>query len=127
MASVSAALDSEILLSTSVTASSSPAIVGGTAPTRAATLSRGEIASACGVSVEEGDDYLIVHGKGRQAPGGGAVATDLDHRIAMSFLVLGAASEKPVRVDDAGPIDTSFPGFVDLMNRLGASIGDGDR
>lgn len=83
--------------------------------------------SACGVSVEEGDDYLIVHGKGRQAPGGGAVATDLDHRIAMSFLVLGAASEKPVRVDDAGPIDTSFPGFVDLMNRLGASIGGGDR
>lgn len=83
--------------------------------------------SACGVSVEEGDDYLIVHGKGCQAPGGGAVATDLDHRIAMSFLVLGAASEKPVRVDDAGPIDTSFPGFVDLMNRLGASIGDGDR
>ena len=83
--------------------------------------------SACGVSVEEGDDYLIVHGKGRQAPGGGVVATDLDHRIAMSFLVLGAASEKPVRVDDAGPIDTSIPGFVDLMNRLGASIGDGDR
>ena len=83
--------------------------------------------SACGVSVEEGDDYLIVHGKGRQAPGGGVVATDLDHRIAMSFLVLGAASEKPVRVDDAGPIDTSFPGFVDLMNKLGASIGDGDR
>jgi len=83
--------------------------------------------SACGVSVEEGDDYLIVHGKGSQAPGGGAVATDLDHRIAMSFLVLGAASEKPVRVDDAGPIDTSFPGFVDLMNRLGASIGGGDR
>ena len=83
--------------------------------------------SACGVSVEEGDDYLIVHGKGCQAPGGGAVATDLDHRIAMSFLVLGAASEKPVRVDDAGPIDTSFPGFVDLMNRLGASIGGGDR
>ena len=83
--------------------------------------------SACGVSVEEGDDYLIVHGKGCQAPGGGAVATDLDHRIAMSFLVLGAASEKPVRVDDAGPIDTSFPGFVDLMNKLGASIGDGDR
>ena len=83
--------------------------------------------SACGVSVEEGDDYLIVHGKGWQAPGGGAVATDLDHRIAMSFLVLGAASEKPVRVDDAGPIDTSFPGFVDLMNRLGANIGGGDR
>ena len=83
--------------------------------------------SACGVSVEEGEDYLIVHGNAGPAPGGGTVATDLDHRIAMSFLVLGAASEKSVTVDDAGPIDTSFPGFVDLMNGLGASIGAGNR
>ncbi|MDD9903602.1 MAG: 3-phosphoshikimate 1-carboxyvinyltransferase [Rhodospirillaceae bacterium] len=83
--------------------------------------------SACGVSVEEGEDFLIVHGNAGPAPGGGTVATDLDHRIAMSFLVLGAASEKSVTVDDAGPIDTSFPGFVDLMNGLGASIGAGNR
>ena len=83
--------------------------------------------SACGVSVEEGEDYLIVHGLGGRAPGGGTVATDLDHRIAMSFLVLGAASDKPVTVDDAGPIDTSFPGFVDLMNGLGANIVAGNR
>ena len=82
--------------------------------------------SACGVSVEEGEDYLIVQGCGGRAPGGGTVATDLDHRIAMSFLVLGAASEKPIAVDDAGPIDTSFPGFVDLMNGLGANIKAGN-
>lgn len=76
--------------------------------------------TACGVSLEEGEDYLIV--RGGAVPGGGTVATDLDHRIAMSFLVLGLASERPVTVDDAGPIDTSFPGFVDLMNGLGADI-----
>jgi len=82
--------------------------------------------TACGVSIEEGEDYLIVHGCEGRAPGGGTVATDLDHRIAMSFLVLGAASEKAVIVDDAGPIDTSFPGFVDLMNGLGADIKAGN-
>lgn len=87
---------------------------------RLAAVARG--LAACGVSVEEGEDYLIVQGCAGRAPGGGSVATDLDHRIAMSFLVLGAASEKPITVDDAGPIDTSFPGFVDLMNGLGASI-----
>jgi 3-phosphoshikimate 1-carboxyvinyltransferase len=78
--------------------------------------------SDCGVRVEEGEDSLIVHGCGGPAPGGGIVATALDHRIAMSFLVFGVACEKPVAVDDAGPIETSFPGFVDLMNRLGARI-----
>lgn len=72
-----------------------------------------------GVAVEiEGDD-LIVHGKGR-APGGGVVATHMDHRIAMSALVLGCGSEQPVQVDDAAFIATSFPGFADLMRSLGA-------
>ena len=78
--------------------------------------------AACGVSVEESSDSLVVHGCGGPVPGGGTVATALDHRIAMSFLVLGTASENPVSVDDAGPIDTSFPGFVNLMNGLGADI-----
>ena len=74
-----------------------------------------------GVVVEiEGDD-LIVHGKGR-AGGGGLVATHMDHRIAMSALVLGLASEQPVKVDDAAFIATSFPGFVDMMRRLGADL-----
>ena len=74
-----------------------------------------------GVVVEiEGDD-LIVHGKGG-APGGGLVATHMDHRIAMSALVLGTASAEPVKVDDAAFIATSFPGFADLLRTLGADI-----
>lgn len=80
---------------------------------------------ACGVSIEEGEDWLIVHGlggTGKKPMGGATVPVHLDHRIAMSFLVLGMASEAPVRVDDAAPIATSFPGFMDLMNGLGASV-----
>jgi 3-phosphoshikimate 1-carboxyvinyltransferase len=74
-----------------------------------------------GVAVEiEGDD-LIVHGKGR-APGGGVVATHMDHRLAMSALTMGLASEQPVTVDDATFIATSFTGFVDLMRGLGADL-----
>ena len=76
---------------------------------------------ANGVLVEiEGDD-LIVHGKGTPA-GGGEVATHMDHRIAMSALVLGLASENPVRIDDSAFIATSFPGFVELMRSLGADL-----
>jgi 3-phosphoshikimate 1-carboxyvinyltransferase len=78
--------------------------------------------AANGVEVEiEGDD-LIVHGKGRRVPGGGTVVTHMDHRIAMAFLVMGLASEKPVRVDDAAIIATSFPGFPPLMRALGADL-----
>jgi 3-phosphoshikimate 1-carboxyvinyltransferase len=69
----------------------------------------------------EGDD-LIVEGRGR-APGGGLVTTHMDHRIAMSALVMGSASEKPVKIDDGGFIVTSFPGFVELMRSLGAELG----
>jgi len=77
--------------------------------------------AANGVDFEiEGDD-LIVHGKGRAA-GGGTVTTHMDHRIAMAFLVMGLASEKPVRVDDAAIIATSFPGFSALMRALGADF-----
>ena len=76
---------------------------------------------AAGVSVEIEDDDLIVHGKGR-VPGGGEVATHMDHRIAMSALVMGLASEQPVKVDDMAFIATSFPGFVEMMRRLGADL-----
>ena len=55
--------------------------------------------------------------------GGGKVATHLDHRIAMSFLVMGMASEKSVTVDDGQIINTSFPDFAGLMNGLGGAIG----
>ena len=76
--------------------------------------------SRCGVSVRiEGDD-LIVEGDGKPPPGGGSIATRLDHRIAMAFLVLGLAAREPVRIDDSRPIATSFPDFVPLMTRLGA-------
>lgn len=47
----------------------------------------------------------------------------MDHRIAMSFLIMGVASDKPVAVDDASFVATSFPGFTELMRRLGADIG----
>ena len=77
----------------------------------------------CGVKVEVGaDDSLTVYGTGKPPQGGATVATAMDHRIAMSFLVLGMASAEPVRVDDGAFIETSFPGFVDLMNGLGAKI-----
>ena len=69
----------------------------------------------------EGDD-LLVHGGNRVPPGGGLVETHMDHRIAMSALVLGMATEQPVRVDDSAFIDTSFPGFAALMRGLGAGL-----
>ncbi|WP_417821865.1 3-phosphoshikimate 1-carboxyvinyltransferase [Terasakiella sp.] len=81
-----------------------------------------ESLAACGVDLEEGEDYLVVNGDGSPAQGGGEIQSRLDHRIAMSFIVFGMASVQPVRIDDASPIDTSFPGFNDLMNGLGAKI-----
>jgi 3-phosphoshikimate 1-carboxyvinyltransferase len=78
---------------------------------------------ACGVAVEAGEDWLAVHGTGGRRPAGGTtVDARLDHRIAMSFLVLGLVSEAGVRVDDVRPIDTSFPGFEALMSKLGAAF-----
>jgi 3-phosphoshikimate 1-carboxyvinyltransferase len=67
----------------------------------------------------DGDD-LIVEGRGGDVLGGGLVATHLDHRIAMSFLVLGLASRRAMAVDDARMIATSFPAFQELMAELGA-------
>ncbi|KGJ21268.1 3-phosphoshikimate 1-carboxyvinyltransferase [Paracoccus sanguinis] len=77
---------------------------------------------ANGVRVEDTADSLTVHGMGA-VPGGATVATHLDHRIAMSFLVLGLVSDAPITVDDGGPIATSFPDFLPLMRRLGADMG----
>lgn len=74
-----------------------------------------------GVAVEIDEDDLIVHGRGR-VPGGGTVATHMDHRIAMSALVMGLASDEPVAVDDTTFIATSFPNFVPLMRGLGADF-----
>jgi len=78
---------------------------------------------ACGVRIEEDEDTLIVYGMGPGGVPGGAVAkTHIDHRIAMSFLVCGMAAERPVSVDDASPIATSFPVFGPLMRGLGAVL-----
>ena len=80
--------------------------------------------AACGLAVEEEPEGLIVTGPGANRPpvGGAAVTTRGDHRIAMSHLVLGLASDAAVRVDEPGMIATSFPGFVDMMGGLGADI-----
>jgi 3-phosphoshikimate 1-carboxyvinyltransferase len=81
---------------------------------------------ACGVGVEEEEDMLAVHGLGPSGvPGGATARTHLDHRIAMSFLVLGLASKAPVGIDDGSPIATSFPVFEELMRGLGADIARG--
>jgi 3-phosphoshikimate 1-carboxyvinyltransferase len=78
---------------------------------------------AAGITVDEGEDWWIVHGRGfGEVPGGVSVATKLDHRIAMSFLVMGLATERPMTVDDGSPIATSFPVFEPLMADLGASL-----
>jgi len=79
---------------------------------------------ANGVKVEETDDGLVVQGMGETVPGAGRVATHMDHRIAMSFLVMGLASRKAVSVDDSSMIATSFPNFQALMHDLGADIAE---
>ena len=76
---------------------------------------------ANGVKVEIVGDDLIVEGKGH-VPGGGLVATHMDHRIAMSALVMGLASDKEVQVDDTAFIATSFPDFIPMMRSLGAEL-----
>ncbi len=81
--------------------------------------------AANGVDHEMGEDWLVIHGRGADGvKGGGMVATHMDHRIAMSFLVMGLAAGKPVSVDDTAMIATSFPGFEDMMARLGADFSE---
>jgi 3-phosphoshikimate 1-carboxyvinyltransferase len=78
---------------------------------------------ACGVDAEELPDGLVVNGRGPKSVRGGAEIRTLgDHRVAMSFLVLGLGAKEPVIVDDANMIATSFPGFAAFMQSLGADI-----
>jgi 3-phosphoshikimate 1-carboxyvinyltransferase len=79
---------------------------------------------ACGVRAAiEGDDLIVEgQGDGARVAGGASIVTHMDHRIAMAFLVLGLASAAPITIDDAAMIDTSFPGFAELMCGLGADI-----
>ncbi len=89
---------------------------------RLAAVARG--LEANGVDCTEGKETLSVRGRpGGKGVGGGTVKTHLDHRIAMAFLVMGLAAEKPVTIDDASMIATSFPEFMGLMTGLGAQIG----
>ncbi len=76
--------------------------------------------AACGVEVRESADTLEV--TGGQPRGGVEIASRLDHRIAMAFMVLGMGAREAVRIDDIAPVATSFPGFVGLMNELGAAV-----
>ncbi|HBK93014.1 MAG TPA: 3-phosphoshikimate 1-carboxyvinyltransferase [Parvularcula sp.] len=76
-----------------------------------------------GVKTESGPDWLRVFGRDGDVEGGGFVRTHLDHRIAMSFLVMGLASAKAVTIDDATMIATSYPAFADTMRALGADMG----
>ena len=81
---------------------------------------------ANGIEVDEGPDWWAVNGLGHgNVPGGATCASQLDHRIAMSFMILGMASNAPVGVDDGSPITTSFPIFESLMERLGANVTKG--
>ncbi len=78
---------------------------------------------ACGVTVREGDDWIEIDGSsGEPVPGGATIAAKLDHRIAMSFAVLGMRAKKPITIDDRAPIATSFPSFITMMESLGAVL-----
>ena len=78
---------------------------------------------ANGVEVDEGPDWWSVHGLGHgNVKGGATCVSHLDHRIAMSFMIMGMAASNPVSLDDGGPIATSFPIFEGLMGGLGADI-----
>lgn len=81
---------------------------------------------ACGVKLEMGEESLTIHGNGKAPKGGATIQTALDHRIAMSFLCLGLASEEPITIDDITPVMTSFPSFVETMTGLGAIIENSD-
>ena len=74
---------------------------------------------ANGVACADGPDWVSVDGRSGDIPGGACAATHLDHRIAMSFLVLSLVTKAPVTIDDAAPIRTSFPNFFDLMRAIG--------
>ena len=77
---------------------------------------------AAGVTVQDGPDWWHVHGLGGAVKGGALAATHLDHRIAMSFLILGMGAREGMSIDNGGPVATSFPIFEPLMAALGASI-----
>jgi 3-phosphoshikimate 1-carboxyvinyltransferase len=88
---------------------------------RLATMATG--LAACGVQVREGEDWIEIDGSGGAlVPGGATIAAKLDHRIAMSFAILGLRAKSPITIDDRAPIATSFPSFMAMMQGLGAEL-----
>ena len=75
----------------------------------------------CGVDVFFGDDYMIVEGM-REVRGGQLINTFNDHRIAMSFICLGQVTQQPIEISESLSIDTSFPGFIEKFNEIGANL-----
>ena len=79
--------------------------------------------SACGAQVAAEGDDIVIHGSGgKKLKGGAAIPVNLDHRVAMTFLIFGLACENPVAVDDVSAISTSYPDFIDSMEMLGAKL-----
>lgn len=78
---------------------------------------------ACGVSVNAGQDFLEVTGS-KNIAGGCLITTDLDHRIAMSFAIMGMITENPITIDDGSVMNTSFPKFIELINEIGGNLQD---
>ncbi len=79
---------------------------------------------ACGVDAAAEGDSILIEGSGDPPPGGGFIASRLDHRMAMAFLILGLVAQKPITIDDSRPVATSFPGFAAMVNQLGGDIAD---
>ncbi len=82
--------------------------------------------TACGIEARADHDDILIEGCGGPPAGDATIAANLDHRIAMAFLIMGMGARQAVRIDNAASIATSFPGFVDLMNRMGGDISETD-
>jgi 3-phosphoshikimate 1-carboxyvinyltransferase len=121
-------IDEYLVLAVAASFAEGPTLMRGLQELRVKESDRLEATAAMlrvnGVKVEISGDDLLVEGKGH-VPGGGLVATHMDHRIAMSALVMGLASDQPVTVDDTGFIATSFPDFIPMMRALGADFRKG--
>ena len=86
-------------------------------------LPAGKVGFRSGMYMASADEiYVTIHGKGGFVEGGALIKANMDHRIAMAFLVLGMGSDKPVEIDNAATIDTSFPAFYESMSTLGANL-----
>lgn len=77
---------------------------------------------ACGVTLEEGNDWLKIMGTDGRIEGSAKIKTHLDHRMAMSFIIAAMHANNPIEIDDMRPIETSFPNFIELMKQIGGNI-----